>query len=132
MVYENLTKKILEMDGIIEPIYIDNKDSGGTGLCNASLLYNDNILHMILRNVEYTLHSSENKQKYQTCFEGPLSYYHRDNDLKLRTTNFQSIETWLALFIIAGLVGLMIERSPFFVSHWSDDNRYSYRRSSRS
>ena len=43
---------------------------------------------------------------------------------KLRTTNFQSIETWLALFIIAGIVGLMIERSPFFVSHWSDDNRY--------
>ena len=41
---------------------------------------------------------------------------------KLRTTNFQSIETWLALFIIAGIVGLMIERSPFFVSHWSDDN----------
>ena len=44
MVYKNLTKKILDMGGIIEPIYIDNKDSSGTGLCNASLLYNDNIL----------------------------------------------------------------------------------------
>jgi hypothetical protein len=91
MVYENLTKKILDMGGIIEPICIDNNDSNGTGLCNASLLYNDNILHMILRNVEYTLHSSENEQKYQTCFEGPLSYYHKDNDLTLRTTNFYCI-----------------------------------------
>lgn len=88
MIYENLVKIILEMNGIIKPIYIDNKDSGGTGLCNASLLYNNNILHMILRNVEYTLHCCEGVQQYQTCFEGPLSYYHRDNDLKLRTTNF--------------------------------------------
>ncbi len=91
MVYENLTKTILDIGGIIQPLYIDNKDSGGTGLCNASLLYNDNALHMILRNVEYTLHSSENEQKYQTCFEGPLSYYHKDNDLTLRTTNFHCI-----------------------------------------
>ena len=37
MVYENLTKTILDMGGIIKPLYIDNKDSGGTGLCNASL-----------------------------------------------------------------------------------------------
>ena len=37
----------------------------------------------------------------------------------LRTT-----ETWLFMFIIMGIVGLMVERSPFFVSHWSDDNRY--------
>jgi hypothetical protein len=91
MVYENLTKTILEMGGIIKPIYIDNKDSKGTGLCNASILYNDDILHMILRNVEYTLHTSENEQKYQSCFEGPLSYYHKDNDLTLRTTNFYCI-----------------------------------------
>jgi predicted GH43/DUF377 family glycosyl hydrolase len=88
MVYENLSKTILEMDGIIKPIYIDVKDSGGTGLCNASLLYNDGKLIMILRNVEYTLHCCEGEQKYQTCFEGPLSYYHKDNDLKLRTNNF--------------------------------------------
>lgn len=88
MVYENLSKTILEMDGIIKPIYIDVKDSCGTGLCNASLLYNDGKLIMILRNVEYTLHCCEGEQKYQTCFEGPLSYYHKDNDLTLRTTNF--------------------------------------------
>lgn len=91
MVYENLAKTILEMGGNIKPIYIDNKDSKGTGLCNASILYNDDIIHMILRNVEYTLHCSENEQKYQSCFEGPLSYYHKDDDLNLRTTNFYCI-----------------------------------------
>ncbi len=36
----------------------------------------------------------------------------------------RSIHTWLFLFILTGIIGLMIERSPFFVSHWSDDNRY--------
>ncbi len=87
--YENLVKTILsEFNGFIHPIYINNKDSKGTGLCNASLTYYDNKLHMILRNVEYTLHICQGEQKYQSCFEGPLSYYHKDNDLNLRTTNF--------------------------------------------
>ena len=45
MVYKNLTKTILDMGGIIKPIYIDKKDSGGTGLCNASLLYNNGKLN---------------------------------------------------------------------------------------
>lgn len=85
MVYKNLTKTILDMGGIIKPIYIDFKDCSGTGLCNASLLYNELKLIMILRNVEYTLHYSK---KYQSCYEGPLSYYHKDNDLNLRTNNF--------------------------------------------
>ena len=88
MVYSNLVKYILENDGIIKPLCIDSKDCGGTGLCNASILYVNNVLHMILRNVEYTLHHCEGEQNYQTRYEGPLSYYHRDNDLKLRTTNF--------------------------------------------
>ena len=36
----------------------------------------------------------------------------------------RSTETWLLMFILMGIIGLMIDRSPFFVSHWSDDNRY--------
>jgi len=88
MVYKNLTKTILNFKGIIKPLCIDFKDSGGTGLCNASLLYNDGKLIMTLRNVEYTMHCCEEKQQYQSCFEGPLSYYHRDDDLTLRTNNF--------------------------------------------
>tara|TARA_Y100000591_G_scaffold247537_1_gene218643 strand:+ start:15965 stop:16975 length:1011 start_codon:yes stop_codon:yes gene_type:complete len=88
MIYENFIKDILDVSGIISPIYIDNKDSKGTGLCNASILYNDNRLMMILRNVEYTLYHCEGEQQFQSRYEGPLSYYHRDDDLSLRTTNF--------------------------------------------
>jgi hypothetical protein len=88
MVFSNLVKKLLENGGTIIPIYIKNEDSKGTGLCNASILYTEGKLRMILRNVEYTLYHSEGEQKYQSCYEGPLSYYHRDDDLKLRTHNF--------------------------------------------
>ena len=88
MVFNNLVKYILNDGGIIKDIYIDGKDSNGTGLCNASALFINDELHMILRNVEYTLHHSEGQQKYQTRYEGPLSYYHRDDYLRLKTTNF--------------------------------------------
>ena len=33
-------------------------------------------------------------------------------------------KNWFFMFILIGFAGLMVERSPFFVSHWSDDNRY--------
>jgi len=88
MVFNNLVKYILNDGGIIKDIYIDGKDSNGTGLCNASVLFINDELHIILRNVEYTLHHSEGQKKYQTRYEGPLSYYHRDDYLRLKTTNF--------------------------------------------
>jgi predicted GH43/DUF377 family glycosyl hydrolase len=88
MVHINLVKTIINDGGTIKPIYIDNKDSGGTGLCNASILYSEGKLRMVLRNVEYTLHCCEGEQLYQSCFEGPLSYYCKDKDIKIRTTNF--------------------------------------------
>ena len=88
MVFNNLVKYILNDGGIIKDIYIDGKDSNGTGLCNASVLFINDELHVILRNVEYTLHHSEGQKKYQTRYEGPLSYYHRDDYLRLKTTNF--------------------------------------------
>ena len=91
MVYINLVKTILDLDGTIKPIFIDSKLTNGTGLCNASLLYNNGELHMILRNVEYTLYHCENNQQFQSRYEGPLSYYHRDDDLNLRTTNYYCI-----------------------------------------
>ena len=88
MVYSNFVKLILQEEGIIKPIYINNTDSKGTGLCNASILYSEGKLRMILRNVEYTLYHCEGEQKFQSCHEGPLSYYHRDDDMNLRTENF--------------------------------------------
>ena len=88
MVFSNLVKTFIDNDAIIKPIYIDGKDSNGTGLCNASIIYSENKLRVILRNVEYTLYHAENEGKYHSRFEGTLSYYHKDNDLNLRTTNF--------------------------------------------
>jgi hypothetical protein len=87
MVYENLVKHIINNGGFCKPLYINSGETGGTGLCNASILYSENKLRMILRNVEYTLYHAEGEQKFQSRYEGPLSYYHRDNDLNLRTTN---------------------------------------------
>jgi hypothetical protein len=88
MVYINIVKTIVDDGGKVVPLYINNSDSKGTGLCNASILFSNGKLYSILRNVEYTLYCCEGEKKYQSCYEGPLSYYHRDDDLKLRTTNF--------------------------------------------
>ena len=88
MVYNNLVKEILKLDGMIKPLTIDSSATNGTGLCNPSLLYTNKELYMILRHVEYTLYVCEGEQKFQSRYEGPLSYYHRDDDLNLRTNNY--------------------------------------------
>ena len=88
MEYQNLVKFITENNGIINPLFISSELTNGTGLCNPSLLYSDNKLKMILRHVEYTLFCAEGEKKFYSKFEGPLSYYHRDDDLKLRTNNY--------------------------------------------
>jgi len=74
MVYENLVKHIINNGGLCKPLYIDSEKTGGTGLCNASILYSENKLRMIIRNVEYTLYHAEGEQKFQSRYEGPLSY----------------------------------------------------------
>ncbi len=88
MVFMNLVKTVLDNGGTITPILIPSEMSKGTGLCNTSVHYDGEKLRMIVRNVEYTLWHAEGESKYQSRFEGPLSYYHRDDDLKLRTNNF--------------------------------------------
>ena len=50
MIYENIVKYILDNSGLLVPIYINSKDSKGTGLCNASILFSEDKLRMILRN----------------------------------------------------------------------------------
>ena len=88
MIYINLVKTILDNSGTILPIFIPSELTNGTGLCNTSLYYDGDKLRGIMRHVEYTLYSCEGEKKYQSRFEGPLSYYHRDDDLKLRTNNY--------------------------------------------
>ena len=90
--YDNLVKALLEdKESLIQPIYIKCDATNIGGLCNASLCYHNNILHVVLRNVEYTLHCSEGEEKYQSTYEGPVSYYHKDNDLRLKTVNYYGI-----------------------------------------
>ena len=84
----NLVKTILDNSGSITPLFIPAEHTDGTGLCNTSIHYDGEKLRGIIRNVEYTLYHSEGDQKYQSRYEGPLSYYHRDDDLKLRTNNY--------------------------------------------
>ena len=88
MVFDNIVKNIIDNNGSIVPLYIDYADSKGTGLCNASILYSEGKLRMIMRNVEYTLYYCEGEKKVQSCFEGSFAYYHRNDDIKLRTINF--------------------------------------------
>ena len=87
--YENLVKTILnEYNGTIQPLILPSKETNGTGTCNSSLFVEDDKIHLIMRHVEYTLYHSEGEQKYQTVWEGPLSYYHREDCRTLKTNNF--------------------------------------------
>ena len=86
---ENIVKIILnEYNGEIKKLLIPSEKTNGTGLCNPSIFVEDDKIHLILRHVEYTLYHSENEQKYQTKWEGPLSYYHRENCRDLKTNNY--------------------------------------------
>jgi hypothetical protein len=87
--YENLVKTILnEYNGIIKPIILPSSETNGTGICNSSLFVEEDKIHCIIRHVEYTLYHSEGEQKYQTVWEGPLSYYHREDSRELKTNNY--------------------------------------------
>ena len=90
--YENLVKTILnEYNGIIKPIILPSSETNGTGICNSSLFVEGDEIHLIIRHVEYTLYHSEGEQKYQSWWEGPLSYYHREDSRELKTNNFHCI-----------------------------------------
>lgn len=86
----NIVSFILKNDkeNVIEPLIIPSELTGGLGLCNPSLLYHGGKLRMILRNVEYTLYMCDFDRRFHSRYEGSLAYYHRDDDLKLRTNNF--------------------------------------------
>ena len=87
--YDNLVKTIInDYGGTIKPLIISSDLTNGTGLCNPSLFVENDTLHCILRNVEYTLHCSEGEQKFQSFQQGHISYYHRDdiNELKVEVS----------------------------------------------
>ena len=93
--FENIVKYLLNnYRAEIKPILIPSELTMGTGICNPSILVEEDKIHLILRHVEYTLYICENEQKYQSANQGPLSYYHREdkNELKTNNSNFIEIE----------------------------------------
>ena len=81
-------KEVIEAGGSLYPLFVNPELTGGTGLCNPSIIIDDKIL-VNVRHVEYTLYHSE-KQKYNHPW-GPVQYLHPENDMHLRTNNHLSI-----------------------------------------
>lgn len=83
----NLSKLVLDYGGSVQYLTIPSELSNGTGLCNPSICKYGEDIYVNIRNVQYSLYHSENKQKFQSMW-GPLAYLHPENDMTLRTTNF--------------------------------------------
>ena len=84
--YTNICKYIINKGGKVIPLIVDKFDeTEGTGFCNGCILKVGDKLLVNVRHVEYDFYQCS---KFYSKFEGKLSYYHRDNDLKLRTNNY--------------------------------------------
>ena len=77
MIIQNLVKL---SRGSLHPLIIE---ANSLGLMNPSILFHDNKIRVILRNVNYTFYHSE-KNLFHHPF-GQLTYIHPQNDIKLRT-----------------------------------------------
>ena len=87
----NISQIAINNGGSLTPLIIPSELTDGTGLCNVSLFMDGEELIANIRHVHYTLYHSEGDQKYQTVWEGPLSYYHREDSRVLKTNNFYCI-----------------------------------------
>ena len=79
--------------GVITPLIVDSKLTGGLGLMNPTILKDGDDWICNVRNVSYTLHhcdppnKGEQDGRFQTPW-GPLNYVRPDNDPYLRTYNY--------------------------------------------
>ena len=84
----NLAKLVINNGGSITPLILSEEQGRGMGLCNASLLLDDNgELLANIRNVHYILYHDEFEQNFH-CKWGVLSYLNPEDDIKLRTYNY--------------------------------------------
>ena len=85
--YENIAKSLINnYNADIKSLILPSEFTNGTGVCNSSIFVENDKIHLILRHVEYTLYHSEGEHKYQSCEQGPLSYYHREDKRELKTS----------------------------------------------
>lgn len=83
----NFTQQVLSKGGDLFPLIIPNEQTQGLGLCNPSILIDGEEILLNIRNVQYSLYHSENKQQFQSRW-GPLSYLHSEKDQTLKTINY--------------------------------------------
>jgi predicted GH43/DUF377 family glycosyl hydrolase len=87
--YENLVKTLInDYNAEIKSLILPCEYTGGTGVCNSCIFVENDKIHLIMRHVEYSLYHCEGEQKYQSCEQGPLSYYHREDKNELKTNNY--------------------------------------------
>jgi hypothetical protein len=85
---KNLVKLSIEHGGFIKPLLIPNKDTGGTGLCNATVFIDEKEGIIVnIRHVGYIMHHVEFNQKYWGMW-GAMQYMNPEDFLYLETTNY--------------------------------------------
>lgn len=82
-----LVKTVLDAGGSIIPLIIPAQQTGGTGLCNPSVLVEEDRILVNIRHVQYGLYHAEFDGKFVSRW-GPLTYMHPEDDLTLRTVNY--------------------------------------------
>lgn len=83
---EDFARYAIDNGGSIHPLIIPASETNGLGLMNPSIINDDGVLRVILRQVNYTLYHSE-KNSFTHPY-GPLQYIHPENDMHLRTWNW--------------------------------------------
>lgn len=83
---KNIAQQIVKGGGKIIPLIVPFElGTNGTGLCNPTILVDNNDIWVNVRHVQYTLHHTMGK--YKSRF-GPLAYLNPDNDFTLTTKNY--------------------------------------------
>ena len=82
----NLAKQVIEKGGKVIPLIVPYElETNGTGLCNPSILVDNNDVWINVRHVQYTLHHTNGNFPSR---HGPLAYLNPDNDYSLTTKNY--------------------------------------------
>lgn len=85
---KGLASYVLDIGGKIQPLTVPSDLTGGTGLMNPSVYFDNDVnkLYVNVRHINYTLYHSENR-KFSHLY-GPLQYIHPGHDRTLTTVNY--------------------------------------------
>ena len=84
----NLVKLTIDNGGFIKPLLIPGDQTGGTGLCNASVYIDDKEgIIVSIRHVGYIMHHVEFNQKYWGMW-GCMQYLNPEDFIYLETNNY--------------------------------------------